>query len=92
VTWPAGRAGHRGRRRATSPSNTDGVESCHLWALDLPDGTKGRASGDKEVMCGALGLEGGGTGGRVVNGTGVVADEGLGLGRAPGGVKRGAIF
>jgi hypothetical protein len=81
-----------GARSETSPSDTDGVESCHLWALDLPDGTKGRASGDKEVVRDALGLEGGGTGGRVVAETGVVADEGLGLGRAPSRVEQGAMF
>jgi hypothetical protein len=44
------------------------------------------------VVRGTLRLEGGGTGSRVVVGIGVVADEGLGLGRAPGGVERGAMF
>jgi hypothetical protein len=62
-----------------SPSDAEGLASSHLRALDLRDGMKGRASGDREERE-SLWLEGGGAGSWVVAGARVAAGEEPGRG------------
>jgi hypothetical protein len=68
-------------------------EPAQRWDLDLPDGTKGRASGDKaEGEHDAWGLGVRSAEGRVVAGAGAAAGEGMvGEVGASQGEVRGAI-